>query len=268
MDSGKVSAELFVPVDGNEILKQTLERVNTSVEVKTLWRIMNVNAIERLGMTDHGQVHFQIVANSALRILRLLRNHHIEASITKNFELDFRYAEVVVFLASVCHDLGMSVSREGHEEFSLFLTNEILHKLLDFLPEEERTIVISETLHAIISHRAGGRPLTIEAGVVRIADSLDMTKGRTRVSYEAGKFDIHSVSANAIEQVDIGEGKEFPIEIKIMMTNPAGIFQVDELMGSKLAKSGIESYVHVNVFLENDGKRKLFKSYGDPVSPA
>lgn len=261
MDSGKTPTELFVPVEGNDILEQTLERINASVEVKTLWRVMNVNAIERLGMSDHGQVHFQIVANSALRILRILRKHNVEASITKNFGLDFRYAEVVVFLASVCHDLGMSISRDGHEEFSLFVTNGILHKLLDFLDEEKRTIVISETLHAIISHRAGGKPLTIEAGIVRVADSLDMTKGRARISYDAGLVDIHSVSANAIERVEIREGKEVPIEIEIVMTNPAGIFQVDELMGSKLLRSGVEKFIKVRIYLNQQESQNLFKEY-------
>ncbi len=261
MDFGKVPTELFVPVESNDILKTALDKINTSIEVRTLWRVINVNAIERLGMTDHGPVHFQIVANSSLRILRILRKHDIQGSITKSFGLDYRYSELVVFLASICHDLGMSISREGHEEFSLILTNNLLHGLLDFLSEEERTIVISETLHAIISHRAGGKPLTIEAGVVRVADSLDMTKGRTRVSYDAGNFDIHSVSANAIESVEIKDGKDVPIEIKIVMTNPAGVFQVDELMGSKLAKSGIEKFVGVQVYLEEAGLTKLFKSY-------
>lgn len=261
MESGKTPDDIFVPTDGNEILKTVLERVNASVEIKTLWKIINVNALDRLKMTDHGLVHFQIVANSALRILRILRKHNVEASITKNFQLDYKYAELVVFLASVMHDLGMSISREGHEEFSLFLTNSILHKLLDFLPEEERTIVISETLHAIISHRSGGRPLTIEAGVVRVADSLDMSKGRSRIAYDAGVFDIHSVSANAIDHVEIKEGSEFPIEIEIVMTNPAGIFQIDELMSSKLSKSGLEKFVQVQVMLKDGDSTSLFKSY-------
>lgn len=261
MDFGKVPAELFVPTENNELLAKVLWKINSSVEVLTLWRVINVNALQRLGMTDHGIVHFQIVANSALRILRILKKHGIEPSIKQGFDLDYKYAEVVVFLASVLHDLGMSISRDGHEEFSLLLTNDILHKILDFLPEDERTIVISETLHAIISHRSGGKPLTIEAGVVRVADSLDMSKGRSRISYDAGRIDIHSVSANAIDRVELKEGRDVPIEIEIVMTNPAGIFQVDELMGSKLSKSGIEKFVKAQVYLENSEGSKLFKIY-------
>lgn len=80
----------------------------------------------------------------------------------------------------------MSISREGHEEFSLFLANNILHKILDFLPIEERTIVTSETLHAIIAHQSEGKPHTFEAGIVRVADALDMSEGRSRIPYQAG----------------------------------------------------------------------------------
>jgi len=71
----------------------------------------------------------------------------------------------------------MSISREGHEEFSLIISNTILHRILDFLPVEERTIVISETLHAIIAHRSDGIPYTVEAGIVRVADAMDMSEG-------------------------------------------------------------------------------------------
>ncbi len=117
-------------------------------------------------------------------------------------------AELVILLASLFHDLGMSISREGHEEFSLILANSILHRILDFLPVEERTIVISETLHAIIAHRSGGTPYTIEAGIVRVADALDMSEGRSRIPYQAGKIDIHSVSAAAIDKVEILDGDE------------------------------------------------------------
>ena len=75
--------------------------------------------------------------------------------------------------------MGMSISREGHEGYSLFLANNILHRILDFLSVEERTIAISEVLHAIIAHRSKGVPYTIEAGIVRVADAFDMSEGRS-----------------------------------------------------------------------------------------
>ncbi len=253
--------DIHVPSHPGSLLEKALTVINQDVEIKTLWRITNVNAIERLEMTDHGAVHFQIVANIATRLARILVKHDVEMSIAKNYALSNDHAELVILLASLFHDLGMSISREGHEGYSLFLANNILHRILDFLDVEERTIVISETLHAIIAHRSGGKPYTVEAGIVRVADALDMSEGRSRIPYEAGKIDIHSVSAAAINRVEILEGDKKPILIKIWMNNMAGVFQVDELLKQKLSGSGIEKYIIVNTYLEEEGGNKLVKEF-------
>lgn len=254
-------ATIHVPLNNNELLRLTLDRINTNEEILTLWNILNVNAIDRLAMTDHGPVHFQIVANIALRILRILRKHKVEMSIVKDFKLTNDHAEVVVLLASVLHDIGMSIHRTNHEEYSLFLANNLLHELLTFLPIKERTIVISDTLHAIISHRSDGRPLTIEAGIVRVADALDMSQGRSRIPYEAGKVNIHSLSAYAIEGIEILEGHDRPVQINVSMSNSAGIFQVDELLKEKLANSGIEKYFEIKAFITGKTEKKLLKEF-------
>jgi metal-dependent HD superfamily phosphatase/phosphodiesterase len=253
--------DIRVPVRNNALLEKALAVINQDVEIKTLWRILNVNAIDRLGMTDHGPVHFQIVANIALRLARLLSKHQVEMAITRDYELSHDYAELVILLGSLFHDLGMSISREGHEGYSLFLANNILHRILDFLPVEERTIVISETLHTIIAHRSGGKPYTIEAGIVRVADALDMSEGRSRIPYQAGKIDIHSVSAAAIDHVELQEGTEKPVQINIMMNSTAGIFQVDELLRQKLLGSGIEKYVKVDAYMHEGEENRLVKEF-------
>ena len=129
------------------------------------------------------------------------------------------------------------------------------------MPVEEKTIVISETLHAIISHRSGGTPVTIEAGIVRVADALDMSKGRSRIPYESGKVDIHSVSAAAIDNVEITKGSEKPIQLNITMNNSAGIFQLDELLKKKIVGSGIEKYISVRAFIDQKTEKKLLKEY-------
>ena len=252
---------IYVPVSGNELIEKALAKINDDIEVKTLWKIININAIDRLGMSDHGPVHVQIVANIALRLTRILLKHGIEMSISRYYGLSEKYAELVVLLASVFHDLGMSISREGHEEFSLFLANSILHHLLDFLPVEERTIVTSEVLHAIIAHRSGGKPNTVEAGIVRVADALDMSEGRSRIPYQTGNVDIYSVSAAAIDDVEIVEGEEKPIQINILMNNSAGLFQVDELLKRKLIGSGIEKHVKIRALIERRREKKLIKEF-------
>lgn len=250
-----------VPTNANHLLDKTLGLINSHEEVKTLWKILNVNAIDRLGITDHGPVHFQIVANIGLRITRILTNHRVEMSITKNFQLPNEYAELVVLLACLLHDLGMSIHRQGHEEFSIVLANTLLREILTFLPVHERTIVISETLHAIISHRRNGHPITIEGGIVRVADALDMSQGRSRIPYEAGVIDIHSLSAYAIEHVEITEGEITPIQVIIQMNNSSGIFQVDELLKEKLTGSGIEQYFSVKAQIRGKTEKKLLKEF-------
>ena len=155
----------------------------------------------------------------------------------------------------------MSISRENHEEFSLIVANNLLHQVLAFLPIDERTIVTSEVLHAIIAHRKNGVPYTVEAGIVRVADALDMSEGRSRIPYQAGKIDIHSVSAAAIDKIEIKEGVAKPIQIVITMNNSAGIFQIDELLKSKLKGSRIEDFVEIRAYVNKGKEKKLIKKY-------
>jgi len=253
--------KIHVPDNGNIFLTKAVKNINNNQELLTLWKVINVNAVDRLGMSDHGPVHFQIVANISVRFVRMLIANKVEMSVTKNYQLSSEYAELIVFLASVLHDLGMTISRKDHETYSLFLSNNLLHQIIDFLPIEEKTIVISEVLHAIISHRSDGKPITLEAGIVRVADALDMSKGRSRIVYELEKLDIYSVSAAAIEKVDIEEGTVKPIQLNILMNNSAGIFQLDELLKKKIIGSGIEKYIDVHAYINQKTEKKLLKEY-------
>lgn len=253
--------KIHVPTKDNKLLKKVLERINDNEELYALWKVINTNAIERLGMTDHGPVHFQIVANIALRLSRILVKNKVQMSTHKDFKLTNDHSEVVILLASIMHDLGMTISREGHEEFSLIISNNLLREMLDFLPIDERAVVTSEVLHAIISHRKNGKPLTIEAGILRVADALDMSEGRSRIPYESGKTDIHSISAAAVDDIQINEGNKKPIQIVITLNNSAGIFQIDELLKSKLKGSGLEKYVEIKAFVKHEKEKKLLKEY-------
>ncbi|MCL4395957.1 MAG: HD domain-containing protein [Chloroflexi bacterium] len=250
--------DIRVPARHNPILQRIIERVNADEELYALWQAMNVNAVERLGMSDHGPVHFQIVSNIALKLLRQLSERGVVPSIVHDHKMTNHDAEVVVVLGALLHDLGMSIHRIDHEQYSLFVALPKIDQLLDGLyPVGARTIVRSETLHAIISHRSDGHPLTVEAGVVRVADALDMTKGRSRIPFEAGVVNIHSLSAAAIEQVEIRSGAEKPIHISVRMSNSAGIFQLDELLKEKLHGSGLERYVEVEATIEGETEKKL-----------
>ncbi len=251
-----------LPMRHNPRLQQIIERVNRDDELYALWQVANVNAVQRLRMSDHGPVHVQIIANIALKLLRLLVERNVQPSVVAHHNLTNEDAEVVVALGSLSHDLGMSIHRVDHEQYSLLLARSKIKELLDGIYDvPAMTILTSEILHAIISHRAGGRPFTLEAGIVRVADALDMAEGRSRIPFQAGKVDIHSISAMAIEQVRIEAGREKPIRIVVRMNNSAGIFQLDDLLKDKLEGSGLEPFVEVEATIEGETEKKLIPGF-------
>lgn len=251
-----------IPFRGNAKLRHVIEEVKKDVKLQTLWRCSNVMAIDRMGYTDHGPTHMKIVANLALRLLRILTGRNIVPSIVKNYNMKNEDAEIVVVLGSIFHDLGVTVTRDRHEMFGALLALEFVQKFLQTIySEEERTIMTSEVLHCIVSHEEPNKPLTVEAGIVRIADALDMEEGRARIPFQAGKVDIHSVSALAIEKVNIKEGKEKPVTVLITMSNSAGVFQIDELLKPRIVNSGLQSYFHVVAEITGGKERKIIEKF-------
>ncbi|UCF18974.1 MAG: HD domain-containing protein [Gemmatimonadota bacterium] len=254
--------KIVVPERRNEKLARLIERVNADDELYALWVAENVTAIDRLGMTDHGPVHVKIVMNLSVRLLRLLVERGVEPSVVRDYGMSVDDAEVVVALAALFHDVGMSIHRADHEAYSLFVAQPKLKELLDDLyPMHQATIMRSEILHAIISHRAGGEPLTVEAGIVRIADALDIAKGRSRIPFESGSVSIHSVSAAAIEAVKLERGRQKAVRIVIEMSNSAGVFQIDELFRKKLLGSGLEPHVELEAQVAEEGEKQLLRRY-------
>ncbi|MBA3735989.1 MAG: HD domain-containing protein [Actinobacteria bacterium] len=254
--------KINVPVRGNRKLRKLLERVNSDPQLKGWWHVANVNAVARMRINDHSWVHIQIVANIALKLLRQLTKHHIEPSVVRDYGYSNDDAEVVVLLAALTHCIGMSVHREGHEDFSLFLAEPKLRELLEGLYDEpDVTVIVSEVLQAITSHRDYGKPLTIEAGTVRVADALDMEQGRSRIPFARGSISIHSLSAAAIEDVAIKDGEQRPVLIEITMNNSSGIYQVDSLLKAKLQGSGLEPYVEVVARIDTEAEKRLVPIY-------
>jgi len=263
---------LRVPARGNRKLRRLLEKVEGDPQLKAWWHVANVNAVVRLEINDHSWVHIQIVTNIALKLLRQLTKNHVEPSLVRDFRMTPEDAEIVVVLAALLHDVGMSVHREGHEDFSLFLAEPKIRELLEGIYDEpERTVVVSETLQAIISHRADGEPLSLEAGVLRVADALDMAKGRSRIPFARGSVSIHSLSAAAIDQVRIEDGQTRPVMVEIVMNNSSGIYQVDGLLKAKLRGSGLEPYIEVVARIDTDAEKRLVPVYrleiGGPDGP-
>ncbi|MGZ4334254.1 MAG: HD domain-containing protein [Gaiellaceae bacterium] len=251
-----------VPVRANRKLRTVVDRVNKDDQVKGWWHVANVNAVARMEINDHSWVHIQIVTNIALKLLRQLTKHGVEPNVVRDYGYTRDDAEVIVVLTALTHCVGMSVHRHGHEDFSLFLAEPKLRELLEGLYEEpDRTVIVSEVLQGIISHRSDGQPLTLEAGILRVADALDMEQGRSRIAFERGRVGIHSLSAAAIEEVVISDGEEKPIRISITMNNSSGIYQVDGLLKAKLRGSGLEPYVEVLAHIDTEAEKRLVPLY-------
>ena len=251
-----------VPARNNAKLKAIVERVNADEQLKAWWHSANVNAVGRMEINDHSWVHVQIVANIALKLLRQLVKAGVEPGAVRDYGYEPADAEVVVVLAALLHCVGMAVHRDGHEDFSLLLAEPKLAELLDGVyGDPDRTVITTEVLGAITSHREYGHPLTLEAGIVRVADALDMEQGRSRIPFERGRVSIHSLSAAAIEDVSISDGEDRPIKIEILMNNSSGIYQVDELLRAKLRGSHLEPYVEVIARIDTEAEKRLVPIY-------
>jgi uncharacterized protein len=245
------------PTRGNRPLEALIDAANSDEQLKAWWHVAQANA-NRLRMSDHSWIHIQIVVNIALRLFRLLNRRGVQPDMVTVHGMRPQDAEVVIAAGCLLHDTGMSIHRTDHEAYSLFLAADKLGDLLSRCYEDpERSVIATEAMHAIIAHRRSGDPLTIEAGIVRIADALDMAQGRSRIPFESGRPNIHSLSAAAIESVRIEPGEERAVRIEIEMNNSAGVFQVDELLATKLRGSGLEEQIEVVAQIDAEHEKRL-----------
>jgi hypothetical protein len=88
-----------------------------------------------------------------------------------------------------------------------------------------------------------------------------MEHGRARVAFETQLANIHSLSAAAIDDVRILPGNQRTIRVEIDMNNSAGVFQVDELLASKLRGSGLEDHVEVVARIDAEHEKRLLTVY-------
>ena len=253
---------ITLPARGNRALRDVVDRANHDTSLKALWHAANVNAVTRLQINDHSWVHIQIVTNIGLKLLRELRRAGVEPGLVTDHGLSELDAEVAIAAAALFHDTGMAIHRTDHEAYSLFLTADTLGGLLAAVYEEpERSVIVAEAMHAVISHRSRGAPFTLEGAIVRVADALDMAKGRSRIPFEAGQQNIHALSNYAIDEVRISAGEDKAVRVEVAMNNSAGIFQVDGLLKAKLRGSGLEPYVEVVAHIDTEAEKRLVPMY-------
>ena len=252
-----------VPVRGNRKLRQLLEKVEADKQLKAWWHVANVNAVVRLEINDHSWVHVQIVTNIARQApppAREARRHALARQRLPDDDRRLRgrgRPRGAACTTSACRCTGATTRTSASSSRS----RRPASSSQDIYDEPERTVMVSEALQAIISHRADGEPLALEAGVLRVADALDVAKGRSRIPFERGSVSIHSLSAAAIDEVRIADGQARPVMVEILMNNSSGIYQVDGLLKAKLRGSGLEPYIEVVARIDTDAEKRLVPVY-------
>jgi uncharacterized protein len=233
-------------------VKRVFDLLENDAEVQMYLKMSNEMVVKRLNYNDHGPVHARIAAGSSLEIFSLL-SRAVEPTTVANGICDMEGAKLVVMCGSYLHDIGNSVHRREHIMHSCYLAAPILDRIYSTVYSDKPELVLKlkcETLHSIYAHEEVNQALSIEAGAAKVADGTDMAEGRARIPYRGGNVDMHSISATAIKRVDIEHGEYKPVSIKIYMDNPAGVFQIEEVIGKKLATSGIANLIEL-IAIEN-----------------
>jgi hypothetical protein len=227
-------------------VNEVLAFVAADEEIQAYLEAQNVNPVVRKGYNDHGAKHVEIVRNRALRLYELLKRDGIEFNGAADQDLAEADEAVIIALAATLHDIGHVVHRDEHVYYSIELAADVLDRVLStFYDTGDVVRVKGEVLHAILCHHTEEEPLTTEAGVIRIADALDMERGRSRIPYERGGRGINTLSSQAIERVELLEGDSTSVHVEITMRNAAGVYQVDNLLKDKVSGSGLEEHVRI-----------------------
>lgn len=225
---------------------QTLELIADDREIAAYLEAQNVNPVTRKGYNDHGPKHIEIVRDRALCLYELLKEGGVGFNGASEQGLEEADESVIIALAATLHDVGHVVHRDQHPYYSIPLAADLLDRILPELYDIEAAVKVKgEVLHAILCHHIEEDPLTTEAGVIRVADALDMERGRSRMPYDKGSRGINTLSSQAIQQVSLKPGDDWPVLVEIEMTDAAGVYQVDELLKAKLRGSGLEDDIRI-----------------------
>lgn len=239
-------------------LNSVLEVIDTDPEITAYLEAQNVNPVIRKRYNDHGQKHIEIVRDHALCLYELLKTAGVSFNGAADHGLSEADESVIIALAATLHDVGHVVHRDKHPYYSIPLAADILDRLLPEWYDPATTVTVkSEVLHAILCHHVEETPLTTEAGVIRVADALDMERGRSRIPYDEGSRGVNTLSSQAIQRVSLKPGSDVPVIVEIEMTDAVGVYQVDELLKAKLSGSGLEDLIRVVAVKVSDDGREL-----------
>lgn len=238
-------------------VNDVLEEITSDDEIQAYLRAQNVNPVTRMNYNDHGYEHINIVRDRALELYDLLKQAGVQFNGATDQGLEEADEAVIVALAATLHDIGHIVHRHDHTYYSIPLAADILDRILpEFYDTGAVVRMKGEILHAILCHHTEETPLTLEAGIIRVADALDMEHGRSRIPYEQGGRGINTLSSRAIERVSLHQGDSVPVRVEIEMTGAVGVYQVDSLLKSKLEDSLLEDHIRI-IAINSNGDDQL-----------
>lgn len=227
-----------VPAKHNPKLLALVERINADEELWQWWRCANVNASERLGLADHGEVHARIVANAALKLLRLLCAAGQVPGAVSHHRLTAEEAELIVVLAAALHDVGRAIHGDQAALFSPLLAHLKARELLTGLfPVRKRTLLAAEALHTIVTQQGRLPCVTLEAGVLTLAEALDLAASRARTPG----------SPAAVSEVVIRKGQRRPVCVEIHFAPGADDLSMDKWLDPTLTQAALSDWVDVAV---------------------
>ena len=238
------------------------EIIFSHVELQAQQDYANIVSIKRLGFNDHGPVHMRTAALNSILMFNLLNDRDIKLNLEAEGIATNADSLVAVVISSLLHDLGMAVTRDSHELVGMMVAMKFIDEILDKLYDNDeiyvKVAVRSIVLEGIFGHMATRKIHSLEAGLVLVGDGCDMEEGRARITTllrndpKAG--DIHRYSASSIKKVIIGAGEEKPIKIEIEMDQSVGIFQVEEVLYTKILSSPIKPYIELYAQVQGMGK--------------
>lgn len=231
---------------------EVMEYINADKEIAVLQDYANIVSIKRLGYNDHGPVHMRKAALNAILMFDLLQKAGIKFNLEKEHLGLAEDSKIAVLISAMIHDLGMTVSRQGHEFMSVNLAIPIIDRVLEKFYSTDfnkKIIMKSLIIECIFGHMATQAIHSLEAGLVLIGDGCDMEQGRSRISTMLSDQprigDIHRYSSTGIDKVNIIEGKKKPIQIKVDMSESVGFYQVEEVLFPKISLSPVKKYIEL-----------------------
>jgi len=232
---------------------KTAEMIFADPELQAAQEYANIVSIKRLGYNDHGPVHMRTATLNTIKMFKLLNEAGIQMNLEKEEVGTADDSLTAVIMASLLHDLGMTVTRDSHELLSIQIATPYIERILDALHEPgdlmTKTAIKSIAIEAIFGHMATRKIHSLEAGLVLIGDGSDMEKGRARIpsmlSMKTRVGDIHRTSASSIQKVKITKGQEKPICISVEMTASVGFFQIEEVFFPKINNSPVKPYIEL-----------------------